>query len=339
MITSQVQGRSPERGRVRVGILGCADIAARRAIPAAERTAGIEIAAVAGRDFGRTRRFAAQYEIEAVDGYEALLQRPDIDAVYIPLPAALHAPWAARSLATGHHTLVEKPATPSAEEARGLVRDARSRSLVLMENFAYLRHTQWRLLRRLIAAGAIGRIHSVEADFAFPLPPDGDIRLNPELGGGAFLDAGVYPIRSALDLLGSELEVAGAVLTFDEAGLNIGGTAALAHRDGAVARLGFGFDHSYRCSCTVWGSGGSLTLTRAYSAPDDHRPLLQWNRGSAQQTLHHHYASADAQFDRLWSDFAAAIDQRNTSVSSPVLHQAGLIDEVFRRALRREVRL
>jgi predicted dehydrogenase len=182
---------------LRLGLLGCADIAQRRALPSLARLRSFTLTAVASRDAGRAKRFAERFGGTPVTGYEELLARDDLDAVYVPLPAALHARWAQRALDAGLHVLVEKPAAVTPDEARRLTRLAHERGLVVMENFAFVRHTQQDAVRDLLAEGAIGELRGLSAEFAFPPLKSTDIRYRPELGGGALLDAGVYPLRLA----------------------------------------------------------------------------------------------------------------------------------------------
>ena len=215
-------------GPVRVGVLGCSSIARRRTIPALLACPDTVLTAVASRDWEKAKRLGAELGVAAT-GYDELLDRDDVDAVYLSLPTGLHVDWGVRVLRAGKHLLVEKPAATTATEARQLVRVAAEQNLVLRENLTFLRHSQHRTVRQLLDAGRIGQLRSFSGAFCFPPPPDGDIRYVPELGGGALLDAGVYPIRAAQLLLDHELRVAGAILCFDPArGVDVAGRALLA---------------------------------------------------------------------------------------------------------------
>src|SRR5204863_9324953 len=135
------------------------------------------------RDGDRARSVARQYGCAAVEGYEALLDRPDVDAVYLPVPTGLHAVWTARALQAGKHVLAEKPLATTREEASELGALARSRDLVLMENYMFVHHSQHRAVRDLVDGGAIGELRVFSAAFGFPPGPATDIRYRPELGG------------------------------------------------------------------------------------------------------------------------------------------------------------
>lgn len=274
----------------------------RRMLPAVLRAPGITLSAIASRDAGRAAEAAAQFQVEPVHGYSRLLEREDIDAVYLPLPPALHAPWAARALDAGKHALVEKPMTTDAQQARELARLAEARSLVLMESFMFLHHSQHATVARLLREGAIGRLRSLTAEFAFPPLPAEDIRYRPELGGGALLDAGVYPLRLSRLLLGEELTVTGASLGKDPAtGVDVRGEALLRSVEGVSAHLAFGFTHAYRCAYTLWGTAGRLVLDRAFTPPPEHQPVVRLERqkGIEELTL-----PPDDQFANIAARFA-----------------------------------
>ncbi|MFE0329199.1 Gfo/Idh/MocA family protein [Streptomyces sp. NPDC003753] len=324
---------SVDRAPLRLGLMGCAEIAQRRALPSLARVPDFVLTAVASRDPGKAELFARRFGAEPLTGYEELLARKDLDAVYIPLPAALHVPWAGRALAAGLHVLVEKPAAATAEEAAALTRLARERGLVVMENFAFLHHSQQESVRALLAGGAIGEVRSMTAEFAFPPLPDTDIRYRPELGGGALLDAGVYPLRAARLFLGDELEVTGATLCEDaDRGVDVAGAALLTGPTGVTAHVSFGFRHSYRCGYTLWGSAGRIGLDRAYSAPDDFAPKLTWERPGEVEVRR---LTPDQQFTTLFQRFAAAIRREDvTGPARDLEQQARLVEQVATTARR-----
>ena len=197
---------------VRLGVLGCAEIAWRRVLPAVEVTPSVELAAVASRDPAKARAFAERFGGDAVTGYDALLTRDDLDAVYVPLPVGLRRTWVTRALEAGLHVLSEKPLTTGHDTSAALVAEAGRRGLTLLENFAFRHHGQHHEARRLLDAGAIGSPRALMCEFGVPEREPGDIRYDPALGGGALLDVGVYPLGLAQFMLGSDLRLRGAVL-------------------------------------------------------------------------------------------------------------------------------
>jgi len=262
---------------LRIGVLGCAAIARRRMLPALRACPDTEVVAVASRAPLRAREVAAEVGCEAVHGYAELLARTDVDAVYVPLPAALHERWVRAALRAGKHVLGEKPLTTDAAATRELTTLAAASGLVLRENVMFVHHGQHAAVRALVEDGAIGEPRAFHAAFAVPRLPDGDIRHDPRLGGGALWDTGVYPVRAAVHLLGEDLTVVGATLTRGgpNRAVDIAGTALLRDGSGRGAHLSFGLDHAYRSRYEIWGSRGTITVDRAFTPPADLAPRVR----------------------------------------------------------------
>src|SRR6202043_2465089 len=152
--------------------------------------------AVAARDRSRAEAFAARYSVPTIhDSYEALLADPSLDAVYIPLPNALHAQWTLAALEAGKHVLCEKPFTSNAAQAREVAAAAQGSGLVVMEAFHYRYHPLARRMSELVHGGQLGRIRQVSVAFCFPLLRRSDIRYDFGLAGGALMDAGCYAVH------------------------------------------------------------------------------------------------------------------------------------------------
>jgi predicted dehydrogenase len=196
---------------VRIGVLGAARIAPAAVIGPARRSAEAEVVAVGARDRERAAAFAAKHRIPRVAGdYAALLADPEVDAVYVPLPNALHGRWTLAALAAGKHVLCEKPFTANAEEAREVAAAAQESGLVVQEAFHYRHHPLARRMREVVASGELGALRSVSAAVCFPLPRPGDIRFRYDLAGGALMDAGCYAVHLVRTLTGEEPEVVAA---------------------------------------------------------------------------------------------------------------------------------
>ncbi|MCZ4121784.1 Gfo/Idh/MocA family protein [Streptomyces sp. H39-S7] len=272
----------PAPGVLRLGVLGCADFAWRKMLPAIATVPGLRVTALASRDPAKAARFAERFGGEPVTGYEALLERDDVDAVYVVLPTGLHHAWTLRALTAGKHVLAEKSLTTGAGEAAELVAAARDSGLWLMENFLFLHHSQHAAVRERIAAGAIGEPRVFSSAFGVPPRPDGDIRNSPELGGGALLDVGAYTVRAATYFLGPDLTLAGSQLRIDgRTGVDVGGSALFHTPAGVAAELSFGFDSSYRTTYALWGSEGRISVDRAFTPPADLLPAVRWERQDA----------------------------------------------------------
>ncbi|MET7424041.1 Gfo/Idh/MocA family oxidoreductase [Dactylosporangium sp. NPDC005555] len=260
---------------VRFGVLGCSSVARRRSIPALVSHPGATLTAVASRDPEKAKAFAAEFGCAAT-GYDELLARDDVDAVYVPLPTALHVPWGLKVLAAGKHLLLEKPSATSAAGTRELVRAATERDLLLRENFTFLHHPQHATVARLLAEGRLGQLRSFSGSFCFPPLPATDIRYDAALGGGSLLDAGVYPIRAAQLLLGDDLTVVGGSLRVDgRTGVDVAGHALLVSAAGVLADVKFGFEHTYGASYSLWGSTARLILDKAFTPAATWQPVLR----------------------------------------------------------------
>jgi predicted dehydrogenase len=199
--------------KIRWGVLGVAGIAVKKVIPAMQKGQWSEVAAIASRDVDRARAAASALGIgKAYGSYEALLDDPEIDAVYNPLPNHLHVPWTIRSADAGKHVLCEKPIALSAAEARQLLA-ARDRTGVKMqEAFMVRTHPQWLRAREIVREGRIGEIRAMLGAFSYYNDDPANIRNVPEMGGGALMDIGCYLINTSRFIFGREpLHVSGAV--------------------------------------------------------------------------------------------------------------------------------
>ncbi|EOD69055.1 Gfo/Idh/MocA family protein [Amycolatopsis vancoresmycina] len=178
---------------LRWGLLAAGTIAAHFAAGVDESKHGV-LAAVAARDGERAREFATRFDIpKAYGSYEDLLADPDVDAVYVSTPHALHKEWAIAAVEAGKHVLCEKPLTLTAADAGEVIDAARAHDVFLMEAFMYRLHPQTRRLAELISSGAIGEVRAVDTTFSFDSNPEETARLSdPALGGGGILDVGCY---------------------------------------------------------------------------------------------------------------------------------------------------
>ncbi|MFJ2263449.1 Gfo/Idh/MocA family protein [Streptomyces sp. NPDC087844] len=329
MTGAEVWGRP-----VRIGVLGCADIAWRRTLPAMLGEKGVDLVAVASRQAAKAERFAERFGCAAVEGYEALLKRDDIDAVYVPLPARMHAEWVGRALEAGKHVFAEKPLTTEVRATRELVALARASDLVLLENFMFLYHAQHRAVDELVADGAIGDLRGFSSAFTIPPRPADAVRDSPD-SGDALFEVGVYPIRAAVRFLGPRLELVGAALRLDRrTGAVLSGAAQLVRPDdGGTAQLTFGMEHCYRTSYELTGSCGRLSLDRVFTPPDAYQPVLRLERQAhrEERTL-----AADAQFPNVVRAFAHAVrtGDRLEELATSSVHNAALVEQIRDRAHR-----
>ncbi|MGP4115173.1 Gfo/Idh/MocA family protein [Streptomyces sp. 4N509B] len=310
---------------LRIGLLGCAEIALRRMLPAIDAHPELRVEVVASRDAARAKEVAARFGCRPATGYEGVLAEEDVDAVYVPVPAALHAPWVEAALEAGKHVLAEKPLTLDAGRTRALCALARRRGLALVENVMFVHHAQHRAVLDQLAAGAVGTLRSFHATFTIPSPPAEDIRFRRALGGGALTDVGVYPLRAALHLLGPELTVdAARLVTGAGREVDTWGAALLGRPDGVTAQLTWGMDNAYDATYELRGTEGRITVSRAYTPPADLRPQVRVTRGGQTEEL---ALAPDDQVHNTLTAFARAA----ASAAAPdpaVERQAELLDAV-----------
>ena len=250
---------------VRWGVIGTAGIARKNFLPAV-REAGGEAAAVAGRDADRTSRWARDNAVgRAVVGYQQLIEDPELDALYIPLPNALHAEWTIRALRAGKPVLCEKPLTGSLAGTEQVLAVARETGTPLWEAFVFPFHDQMRRLRELIAGGVIGDLLEIQSNFHFLMTRrDTNIRMSAELAGGALLDVGCYPVRLARDLFAAEHTSAWATADYDPGGVDVGTWGGLGFPGGRRLLLSCGFDRAQDTFSRLLGTAGQINITNPF---------------------------------------------------------------------------
>ncbi|HSJ97142.1 MAG TPA: Gfo/Idh/MocA family oxidoreductase [Myxococcota bacterium] len=193
---------------LRIGVLGAARIAPMALLRPARRIAEVEVVALAARDPAKARRFAARHGVPRVlDSYQALLDDPDVDALYNPLPNGLHCEWTIRALRAGKHVLCEKPIAANAEEAEQMAAAARETGRILVEAFHWRYHPLAGRMRAVIAGGELGRLRHLEAWLCFPMLFPNDIRWRWDLAGGSLMDTGCYTISMLRHLASADPEV------------------------------------------------------------------------------------------------------------------------------------
>ena len=266
---------------VRWGILGTARIAAKvcRAMHAAE---GAAVVAVASRDADRARAWAAEHGVgRGYGSYEELLRDDEIDAVYIPLPPALHAEWTIRAAEAGKHVLCEKPLAASLGEAEEMAAACRRAGVQLMDGVMWKHHARTAAMRGHVERGELGRPRRVTSAFTFcwdPFPED-DIRLQPELAGGSLGDLGWYCVGASLWAFGDlPTRVWATARYFNDVDVNLSGH--LWFDDDRVASFDCGFDTLLRKWFEIAGSEGSLVCDD-FTAPHDAARPRYWAHDAA----------------------------------------------------------
>ncbi|MFQ3565888.1 MAG: Gfo/Idh/MocA family oxidoreductase [Aggregatilineales bacterium] len=290
---------------VRWGILSTARIGEKRVIPAIRKSSNGVVAAVASRTLERAQAFAARLQIPVAYGtYEELIAAPDIDAIYISVPNSEHAKWSIRCAEAGKPTLCEKPLASNADEAARMVAAFAERNVLFAEAFMYRFHPQHQRVKALIAMGAIGEPHVINATFSFPVTSENNIRLQKDLAGGALMDVGCYCVNVMRFLTGEEPEGAAAFARFGErSGVDEVIAGVLRFPSGIVGH----FDASLRSQRThcyeVRGSEGRLVVPEAFVNYDSDTVIRHWRGDSYQE-----YVIPEADHYQLMvEDFANAL--------------------------------
>lgn len=260
-----------------------------------------------------------------------LISSDDIDAVYIPLPPALHFTWAKKALENGKHILLEKPFTTSLHDTDELLSIARKNELAVHENYMFVYHSQLEWIRDKLAEGVIGDVRLIRIDFGFPFRGANDFRYDKSLGGGALLDCGGYTLKLAGYFLGDTAEITACTKNFKEGfEVDIYGSATLTNKDNLTAQVSFGMDNSYRCSLDIWGSKGSISTDRILTAPVGFEPTVIISQGNEKQVFR---LPPDDTFKKSIEHFADCIlsDSERVSHYNDIFSQSRLMDIFERR--------
>ena len=221
---------------------------------------GVELFAVASRDSDRAEQYARENGIERAYGdYDAMLNDPDVEAVYIPLPNSLHIEWAIKSLQAGKHVLCEKPLSRRAADVERAFEAAEKNDRLLMEAFMYRHNPQTHRLVELIEDGAIGRLRMIRAAFGFVAHDPGNVRLSAALDGGALMDVGCYCV-SAARLIAGEPERVSAEQALGGDGVDVAFAATMRHQDEVISHFDAGLALAGRDLLEVLGEAAALEV-------------------------------------------------------------------------------
>ncbi|HEX5774888.1 MAG TPA: Gfo/Idh/MocA family oxidoreductase [Candidatus Paceibacterota bacterium] len=269
--------------KVRVGILGVAEIAERYGIPAFKLLPDVEIVAIASRSLEKAKEAAARHGLEP-ESYESLIARDDIDVVYCPLPVGLQEEWTLKLAAAGKHVICEKSITYSLESAKRMVDACAEMDVALYENFVPEFHPQHARILALIEEGKIGVPRVWIGAYGYPSLPENDIRYRADLKGGELNYGGCYTAFMARKIMQQEPVAVTCTLSNDGHEVDMYGSALFEFPQG-TALMSFGFDHAYQNTYTVWGSKGVIRTHRAFALPPSHAPHVELitNNGKEEQ--------------------------------------------------------
>jgi predicted dehydrogenase len=278
---------------VRWGIISTANIARGQFLPGLRAAGGIA-AAVAGRDLGRAQAWAEQHGVDrAVAGYQALIDDPDIDALYIPLPNSLHAEWTIRALRAGKPVLCEKPLCGTLAEVEQVLAVARETGTLLWEAFVFPFHAQFAAVQKLLADGVIGELLEIQSDFHFKVTRAENIRMIRDLDGGALNDVGCYPVRIALELFGAGHTDAWATAVWGGQDVDVDTQGSLGFPGGRRLLLTCGMRRAYDTFTRLLGTTGQIQLSNpfhpgrgdSYTVLTDGEPPRSLDAGAAEPSF------------------------------------------------------
>jgi predicted dehydrogenase len=255
---------------LRWGVLSTATIAVTKVIPGLRRAERAEVVTIGSRDPAAAERCAAELGIPRAHGsYQDVLDDPEVEAVYIPLPNHLHAEWAIAALHAGKHVLCEKPLATTSADARRMVEAADTTGMVLMEAFMYRHHPSWLAARRYLREGRIGRLMAVQTWFSYYNDDPGNIRNIVDTGGGALYDIGCYGVNLSRMLFeGEPTRVRASMLQDPASGTDVVTAAILEFAEGIA---------SFTCSTRaeddqrvdIYGTTGRISIEIPFNIPPD----------------------------------------------------------------------
>ncbi|MDG2224155.1 MAG: Gfo/Idh/MocA family oxidoreductase [Rubripirellula sp.] len=287
----------------RFGVLGTGRIT-RRLVADLQSTEGVEVTAIASRTAERARWYADQYGIAAaVEGYQALLERDDVDAVYLSLPPSLHAEWSIAAANAGKHVLCEKPLAGNSAEAEAIDLACREAEVRWLDATGWLHHPRTTAAANWLREGRLGQVGHVSAAVSFYQPfQSDDHRLDPSLGGGCLLDLGWYVAGLARFAVGAlPLHVSADVLIREGVSQRL--TAMMWFDSDITATLSCGYDTATRKWFEIAGTAASLVCDD-FTRPWAERPTRCWIHDAAGKVEQHSFEGSQerAMIELLASD-------------------------------------
>jgi predicted dehydrogenase len=242
------------------------------------------LTAVASRTQESADKYAREWKISRAYGsYESLLADPDIDVIYNPLPNHLHAEWTIKALEAGKHVLCEKPLALSTAEVDAIQAAARRQGRLVAEAFMYRHHPQTLKVQELVKDGSLGAVKLIRGSFSFVLAREGDVRLDPSMGGGSIWDVGCYPISYARSVLGEEpLEVFGWQVT-GPTGIDETFVGQMRFPQEILMQFDSSFVIPFHSFMEIIGSEGTLNIPKPFKPETDERIYL--TRGDKTETV------------------------------------------------------
>ncbi|MBT4288513.1 MAG: Gfo/Idh/MocA family oxidoreductase [Deltaproteobacteria bacterium] len=265
--------------KIRWGIISTANIGAEKVIPAMQKGEYCDIQAVASASLAKAEALAEQLNIpKAFGSYEVLLDDPDIDAVYIPLPNHLHVPWSIKALEAGKHVLCEKPLALTTVEAQELLDVSKKYpTLKIMEGFMYRHHPQWQKARELVVDGEIGRLQTIQSFFSYYNTDPSNVRNIVDIGGGGLMDIGCYSISLSRFIFEDEPKNICGLIEYDPQ-LKIDRIASgILEFDRGTSTFTCSTQMAPYQRVNIYGTEGRIEIEIPFNAPPD-LPCKMWHQ-------------------------------------------------------------
>lgn len=316
---------------VRFGIIACSSVARRRFLPALATSMLAQLVHVGSRDPAKAGQCAREFSCAKSGDYAAVLADPEVEAVYVSTPPSLHEEWVLKAVAKGKHVLCEKPALGNLRSAVAVVDRCRAASVRLAEGYSFRWHPQHAVVRSLIEHGRIGQRRFYSAEFTYPRPPEGDIRLNPGLDGGVFRDSAGYPVAAALlQIPGRPVSVFCKLGQDRATGVDDTFSLWMCFATGETAQMLVAFGTHYRSRYAIAGTHGRVEVERAFSVGPQMKTTIAVETDAGLERIE---VEPDDQFRLMVDDFAVQIRGgavRQTEFEADLLRQHAVMDAAAR---------
>ncbi|PHS69375.1 MAG: oxidoreductase [Methylophaga sp.] len=273
---------------LRWGILGAARVN-ERLLPAIVAAENAKLVAIASRRDGAAAEILSKYapqetDVATLNDPEALLDREDVDAIYLPIANEEHAQWALKAMAKGKHVLIEKPMALKVSDIEAIIDAAQQYNVTVMEGFMYCFHPQHQYVRDLIDSGAIGEVRTVKTSYSFPMKPARLYRIERDMdnGGGAMWDIGPYAIHSARKWFDQDPIAVAAMAKLNDSGADVSMSGILDFDDGKYAHFDMSFERARRSEYEIIGTLGGVKCDTVWQNPDD-APVINWWTDAGEQ--------------------------------------------------------
>ena len=272
--------------KINIGIIGCSTIAKNSTIPAILKSNNAKLERIGTRSNNKALEFSKTFDCEKCGTYDDVINDKNVDVVYISTPVGNHEECVLKSAKAGKHVLCEKSSTTSFHSAKKMIRISKENNVRLMEGFMYRFHPSHQKVKKCINDKIIGKVFLFSSRYGFPPISKDNIRYDKSLGGGILNDAGCYPINASRILFESEPRGVFCNLTMDkETQVDTKATLLMDFEGNRQSQSSVGYDLEYESNYGLWGSDGSLSLTRAYNIPPDMQARLNIKNNSIEKEI------------------------------------------------------